>query len=86
MSSKRGPGTNEEQVESLSSKLSEEDIAAAHDIVDNNSKGVVTLAYKLMRIETAKNKPLPKAVDKALANLPTEDAADIREKLENARK
>lgn len=86
MDGKRGPGTNDDQIKSLEEKLDATDVALADQIVVKHSNAVVTLAYKKMRVEVAKNKPLPKAVTKALDNLSEEDAAIVRKKLEVARR
>lgn len=80
---KKGPGTNKEQIEALEKGMGESPIKEAHSIMGKFHPDVITLAYKLMRVNVAKNK-LPKAVTKLLDGLPKEDAEVIRGKLVQA--
>jgi DNA primase len=75
----RGPGTNEEQIQSLRSRMSDEAIAMAENLVASQTDDVVALAYKLNRKE-AKNK-LPKSVVDLIAKLPADEAKQVRSKL-----
>lgn len=82
----KGPGTNEEQIKSLQRNLVANDQQKAMSIVSDYTPDIITLAYKLMRANVAKNK-LPKAVTKLLDNLPSkEDAKRIRDKLVQAKR
>ncbi len=76
----KGPGTIEQQIEKLRSKMKSGDIADAAEIVCNFSSDTIALAYKTMRINEKKNK-LPKSVAKLLNKLPDEDAELVRNKL-----
>ena len=76
----RGPGTNEDQIKSLTEKMEEDGINEAKAIVETYSQNTITLAYKLMRVKTATNK-LPKSVSKLIEGLSEEDADIVRKKL-----
>lgn len=79
----RGPGTNVEQIARLKEKAGDSGLVVAEGIVRDLSPNVIALAYKLMRVNTAKNK-LPKNVDKMLSNLSEKDAEMVRGKLAEA--
>lgn len=74
---RRGPGTNEEQIESLRSKMAVRDTQQAEQIAVDCSPSVLSLAYKLMRASASKDK-LPKSVTKLLGNLSEEDGEIVR--------
>lgn len=75
----KGPGTNKEQIASLKSKLTPEEIKTAEHLVANTSHIALTLAYKLMREKMASNKPLSRSVVKALTNLSEEGVKMVQE-------
>ncbi len=79
----RGPGTNEDQIKSLTEKMDEDGVNEAKTIVETYNPNTIALAYKLMRVKVAKNK-LPKSVIKLIEGLSDEDAEIVRTKLANA--
>jgi hypothetical protein len=77
---KKGPGTNEDQVKALQTKVGDAGVKKADVIISQYTPEVIALAYKRVRINAAKNK-LPKNVTKMLGKLSDTDAAIVRNKL-----
>lgn len=77
---RKGPGTNEQQIKSLQTRLSPADQQKAMSIARDFTPDVITLAYKLARQEAKKNK-LPKSVSDMIAKLPPEEAKEMRDRL-----
>ncbi len=81
---KKGPGTNEDQMKALQVKVGDAGVRKADAIISQYTLEVITLAYKKVRINAAKNK-LPKNVTKMLGKLSDTDAAMVRSKLTQVR-
>lgn len=73
----RGPGTNEQQIETMKEKMGKDSIEQAHSIVEKYDTDIIKLAYKITRTNTVKNE-LPKSVTRLLDNLSEEDAKSVR--------
>jgi hypothetical protein len=76
----KGPGTNEEQIASLRTKMSTDNVTIAERLAADTDPNVLTLAYKLKRVQMSRDK-LPKTVSKLLSGLSKEDAELVRSKL-----
>lgn len=76
---KKGPGTNAQQIVSLRTKLSDDDVKTATSMRDRYHPDVIALAYKLTRTDVKKK--LPKSVTKLIDQLPSEEGKALRNRL-----
>ena len=81
---KKGPGTNEDQVKSLQTKVGDAGVKKADVIISQYPPEVIALAYKKVRINATKHK-LPKSITNMLGKLSDADAAIVRSKLTQVR-
>jgi len=73
----KGPGSKEQQIEVLKTRLGGIGIANSEDIIKAYSSDEIALAYKLSR----QNHELPKVIGNLLNKLPEDEAKVIRQKL-----